>query len=432
MQLLKLVAPVAICLATSSAFASVTCLSSGITGYNYVNPSLSVYGGVTRYAFIESVGDPASNIGSRVIYFNGTSFTTIFSGECTAPRISRDGTIIVFWARYNPSSPFSPYVPWAFRTDLPVSGSNPFHHTSTNVGWNGNTGTVGPSTAILNLVRNRPPAVTDKFVQMGFWEVYYEDPCAETAGEDGPQTPLMTWRIGTSGSTQVWQISGTNNHTSPATSGVEPSLSQDLYLCWVRAGTNGQAQVYRAKRTLTGIVPNWTPTYTNETLVSGTPEGNLASTRPECSTTGRYVVFQSLATNFTASDTNGDSDIYWKDMTSGGPTAAYTLTGSIGGSSIPSISPDGSMIGFQTVQKGLFPTGVNWNTRLGPFACRVGRGAPATLTLLSFQSGTSAPKYARNGGFTSIADSGKTLFDSDDTGLATGDTRVGFDIFDHN
>src|SRR4030095_4042919 len=75
---------------------------------------------------------------------------------------------------------------------------------------------------------------------------------------------------------------------------------------------------------------------------------NGASNFPKISCDGRYVVFQSIASNFVAGDTNGVSDIYLFDRTDGVMVlVSHALQGDTDGPSItPNISEDGRFVAY--------------------------------------------------------------------------------------
>lgn len=110
--------------------------------------------------------------------------------------------------------------------------------------------------------------------------------------------------------------------------------------------TNNSRDVFRWDRT-TGLVA----------LVSvnaaGTGPGDFESfrdSRPAMTPDGRYIAFQSAATNLVVGDTNGSDDIFVRDMTATSPIAvSVTAAGVPGGnSSQPSISDDGKRIAFRS------------------------------------------------------------------------------------
>ncbi|HVM95306.1 MAG TPA: MYXO-CTERM sorting domain-containing protein, partial [Candidatus Acidoferrales bacterium] len=84
--------------------------------------------------------------------------------------------------------------------------------------------------------------------------------------------------------------------------------------------------------------------------LNGEP-ANGASQTPSVSSDGRFVVFQSLASNLVADDTNGRVDVFVADLTTGEiRLVSVTETGAAanGDSSTPQISSDGLSIVFQS------------------------------------------------------------------------------------
>ena len=83
------------------------------------------------------------------------------------------------------------------------------------------------------------------------------------------------------------------------------------------------------------------------------------------SANGRYVLMFSLATNLVATDANNASDVFVYDRQLGTTTRAdLTADGSeanLGAdeAGFPSISPDGSVVGFDSASTNLVPGGTN-------------------------------------------------------------------------
>jgi Tol biopolymer transport system component len=83
---------------------------------------------------------------------------------------------------------------------------------------------------------------------------------------------------------------------------------------------------------------------------SGT-EGDGASSDPALSADGRWVVFQSAATNLVAGDTNGKIDVFLRDRGTGTTSRVSISTGGFegdGDSTHPDISADGRFIVWQS------------------------------------------------------------------------------------
>ncbi|MFM6038282.1 MAG: DUF4347 domain-containing protein [Sphaerospermopsis kisseleviana] len=80
-------------------------------------------------------------------------------------------------------------------------------------------------------------------------------------------------------------------------------------------------------------------------------QGNSDSGRAAISADGRYVVFQSNATNLVSGDTNGSYDIFVKDLTTNTITRVSTASNGTqgnGSSELPTISSDGRYVVFKS------------------------------------------------------------------------------------
>jgi hypothetical protein len=100
------------------------------------------------------------------------------------------------------------------------------------------------------------------------------------------------------------------------------------------------------------------------TSSTGQP-GNGGSTDPRISANGRLAVFLSLATNFGYSDTNGQLDVFLKDIVSGALTlVSATPTGVAGNAAAarPRISEDGRVVVFESAASNLVPGDSNART----------------------------------------------------------------------
>ncbi len=90
------------------------------------------------------------------------------------------------------------------------------------------------------------------------------------------------------------------------------------------------------------------------TLVSTTPAratGNGDSDRPSISGDGRFVAFNSTGTNLVSGDTNGKTDVFVRDMSSGSTTRASVDVNGVqanNGSLSPAISADGRFVSFDS------------------------------------------------------------------------------------
>jgi len=92
-------------------------------------------------------------------------------------------------------------------------------------------------------------------------------------------------------------------------------------------------------------------------------EANANSLGPAISADGRYVAFGSRATNLVANDTNGTTDIFVHDrVTDKTERVSRSSAGveGIGGSSRPAISADGRYVAFESYATNLVASDTNF------------------------------------------------------------------------
>lgn len=181
--------------------------------------------------------------------------------------------------------------------------------------------------------------------------------------------------------------------------------------------TNGLNHIYR-KDTLTGEV----------LLVSSDDSGlvaaNNVSSSPRISDDGRYVAFESTATNLDAIASGGFSQIYLKDMADGSVdmiSRNSTPTAGNGNSNNPDISSDGKYIVFDSNATNLGGTGFR-------HVYLVDSADTDTIELISLNS----TGIQGNGDSSdpSISDDGLLVaFVSNATNLVTPDSNISTDVF---
>ncbi|MGV3605399.1 MAG: dockerin type I domain-containing protein [Planctomycetaceae bacterium] len=156
-------------------------------------------------------------------------------------------------------------------------------------------------------------------------------------------------------------------------------------------------------------------------------EGNGDSFSPDISADGRYVVFQSSASNLVSGDTNGFSDIFVKDLQTGAVNRVNVDAGggqaTGGGSSAPAISADGKVVAF--VSDAINLVANDGNARADIFWKDLVAGGIARVNLTSAGAeslgGASAPVLNSNGSV--------VAFYSMASDLIAGDTNSVSDIF---
>jgi Tol biopolymer transport system component len=168
-------------------------------------------------------------------------------------------------------------------------------------------------------------------------------------------------------------------------------------------------------------------TTTRVSVDSNGAEADGGSFAPALSRDGRFVAFQSDATNLVAGDTNGCSDVFVHDLTTGATVRASVSTAGVQGnraSSYPSICGDGSRIAFQSAA--------------GNFSKIDQKNGSADVFLHDFVAGTTELVSVDSSGaaandasfYPLISEDGKTVaFSSDATNLSANDADGAYDVF---
>jgi Tol biopolymer transport system component len=155
-------------------------------------------------------------------------------------------------------------------------------------------------------------------------------------------------------------------------------------------------------------------------------EGTLVSYQPSISEDGRYVAFHSYANNLVTGDTNGAPDIFVRDRQTGTTTLVSKSSAGVEGDTAsfnPSISADGRYVAFRSVASNLVAGDTN-----GFEDVFVRDRQTGTTWLISKSSagvqGEGVSQYP------SISADGRYVaFDSAATNLVAGDTNGVNDIF---
>ncbi len=187
----------------------------------------------------------------------------------------------------------------------------------------------------------------------------------------------------------------------------------------VSGDSNGQTDVFRTDLT------------TGETVLVSTSSsgvlGNNSSSGSSISADGRYVVFQSNASNLVSGDTNGTNDIFRKDMLTGEIVRVNTSTNGTQASATSSgaaISGDGRYIVFQSDATNLVSGDTNGQTDIFRKDLLTGELVRVSTTSAGAQV---------NGGLSqvpAISDDGRyVVYQSTATDVVAGDTNGQRDIF---
>jgi len=158
-------------------------------------------------------------------------------------------------------------------------------------------------------------------------------------------------------------------------------------------------------------------------------QGSDASYRAAISGDGRYVAFESFSPNLVANDLNGQYDVFVHDRQTGVTTRVSVTSGgaeaSGGGSGGPSISADGRYVSFESGAVNLAPGDLNGTYDI--FVHDRQTGATERVSVAS--GGTEANNFSINGALS--ADGAVVAFESYASNLVGGDTNGVPDIFTH-
>ena len=168
------------------------------------------------------------------------------------------------------------------------------------------------------------------------------------------------------------------------------------------------------------------PKTTRVSISSAEVQGNAASIFPSISADGRYVAFASVASNLVANDTNGTTDVFVRDRQAGTTrrvSISSTGTQGNGGSYYPSISADGRYVAFESDATNLVASDTNGTTDIFVRDRQAGTTRRVSISSAELQG---------NGGsyYPSISADGRYVaFDSDATNLVANDTNGTRDVF---
>ena len=159
---------------------------------------------------------------------------------------------------------------------------------------------------------------------------------------------------------------------------------------------------------------------------SGGTSANNIATGGVMSADGRYVVFQSAATNLVAGDTNGFFDVFLRDTVTGTTTLLSTATGGTQGnnvSSVAAITDDGRFVFFNSTATNL--VGGDTNAALDLFMRDTLTGVTTRVSTAS--DGSQANGLSQN--VDATGDGAFISFQSAATNLVAGDSNGFNDAF---
>ncbi len=157
-------------------------------------------------------------------------------------------------------------------------------------------------------------------------------------------------------------------------------------------------------------------------------QGNGDSYEPSITSDGHYVAFYSDANNLVANDTNGQRDVFLKDITTGAiQLVSRAADGTQGnwGSCCPSVTLDGRYVVFRSFASNLVLG--DTNSVYDIFLKDVTTGAIRRVNVAA--DGTQANLYSFSTSASITPDGRYVVFRSDASNLVSGDTNSVFDIF---
>ena len=224
-------------------------------------------------------------------------------------------------------------------------------------------------------------------------------------------------------------VSMASNGTQANSSAVNPSISADGRFVVFESQASNLVPV--DTNGVEDIFVHDRQTHTTERLSLSTQgvQGNHHSQFPSISADGRFVVFQSFANNLAPNDTNTyGSDIFLRDRQTGTTEMiSHSLSGTSGndGSSQASISDDGRWVAFSSVATNLVANDTNGRADIFLLDRQSGQIERASISTGGAQANgaSSRPRLAANGS--------AVVFDSAARNLVAGDTNGVTNIFLH-
>jgi len=175
--------------------------------------------------------------------------------------------------------------------------------------------------------------------------------------------------------------------------------------------------------------PGFAQTTARASVDSAALQGNLVSRYPSISADGRFVAFDSSATNLATGDTNGNWDVFVRDLPNGMTTrvSVDASGGQVSGDSrAPTLSADGRYVAFYSLSPGLVSGDTNAVSDVFVRDLLTGSN-----TLVSVDSSGAHANGAST--LASISPDGRYVaFLSSASNLVAGDTNNVVDVFVHD
>jgi Tol biopolymer transport system component len=238
----------------------------------------------------------------------------------------------------------------------------------------------------------------------------------------------------TSGTTQRVSLSSAEVQGNAESGGVGPAISADgRFIAFATSASNLVGSDTNAGWDVF-VRDRQTGATARVSISSAGRQGNGSSEHPAISGDGRFVVFDSAASNLVPGDTNGAWDVFVRDRENGitrrvsVSSAGAQGNGDSGGFISyggPAISANGRFVAFWSEATNLVGGDTNASPDLFMRDLKTGTTQRIDVSSAGAQSRTSSP-YARP----SISADGRFVaFDSTATNLVTGDTNGRSDVF---
>ncbi len=166
---------------------------------------------------------------------------------------------------------------------------------------------------------------------------------------------------------------------------------------------------------------------TRASVSTGSAQGNASSSRAALSSDGRYVIFASGASTLVAGDTNGFYDVFVRDLQTGQTErVSVDAAGNQGNgdSSSPMLSPDGKWVAFVSTASNLVPG--DTNAQADVFVRYRPTGGIERISVDSAGNQGNGQSFGRRG---IVLGGHSVMFTSWSSNLVAGDTNNQPDVF---
>jgi Tol biopolymer transport system component len=246
------------------------------------------------------------------------------------------------------------------------------------------------------------------------------------AGTGGGVNPISTTVA--NGSTAAFNISPQIGYKIASVNGCNGTLSGTTYTTGIITAACSVTISF------TDQPGSGTFTTTLVSAASGNAQANGESNDPSISADGRYVAFESAASNLVSGDTNGFWDVFVHDRFTGTTSLISVTSGSASGngaSYAPAISADGRYVAFVSAASNLVLNDTNAATDV--FVRDLSNGTTIRASIASDGAQAQSATESSMFGPLSLSTDGRVIaFASNASNLVENDTNSATDIFLHD